>query len=94
MWVYALTLSERVSSGQLHSDWGADHPIPPQTGVAIAGYDAVITSLPRVPQHQEFADRVSYIDDIEEYKELPNPDTAEWSPPYDAHPNGTIEFVE
>lgn len=90
-WIYTLELSEKVDAQTLQDDWEADHPPTGDLGATVAGRDAVVASTPRAANFEDFA-ATEYVADISEYRELPAPAAAEWDPPYDAHPNGTITF--
>lgn len=94
MWVYVLTLSEQKSAGDIESDWTASHPGTAEFGVTQVNGDAVIVTTPRDPNFADFTSEVGYVDSIEEYMELPAPGGSNWTPPYQAHPNGTIEFQQ
>lgn len=93
MWIYTIQLNEKKTAGEIEGDWEADHPSTTSTGTSVAGFDAVITSTPRAPSFEDFADQ-PYVDSITEEMELPDPGSANWDPPYSPHPNGTIEFIE
>lgn len=95
MWLYTLRLTDKIGADQIDADWKETRPDPENAwGVSQGGFDAVITSIPRVPGFEDFAAEVDYVESIEEHMEIPDPDSPDWDPPYVAHPSGSIEFVK
>lgn len=92
MWVYTLTLNERVRASKIESDWEAEHNAAADTGVSVSPPYAVITCDPRASDYQSWADEQPYVESIEEEKELPNPSSGDWDPPYSVA-NGAVEYL-
>jgi len=92
-WIYALTLSEKRNAGTLRDDWEESHPeAAAGFGVTVGGFDAVIVTTARDPQFADFESR-DFVESISEFRQIPNRNGG-WQPPYDAHPNGTISFLQ
>lgn len=94
MWIYILKLNEKVSVQQIKEDWEENHNPDKPRGISQAGDEAVITSTPRDSKYSDFTDEVDYVDSITEYKEIPNPSSDSWDPPYSVHPDGVVELLE
>lgn len=94
MWVYNLTLNEVVDAGTIESDWTANHPAPPSGyGVAQGGLFAVVLTTNRASNYAEF-ESTAYVDSVTEHTELPDPGGSNWSPPYEADPEGRVILRE
>lgn len=93
MWVYTITLNEKVSSGVIKQDWlDTFAGSVGGRGVLQAGYFAIVTTVAATPSYADF-EAESYVESMEGEFELPDPGDAAWDPVYEfSNAFGGVQF--